>query len=305
MTHIGPGARVVVTGGAGFVGHHLVRALVALGADVLVVDDLSGSAQGTLVPATRLEQLDISEDDITAPIALWRPSVLFHLAAQVSVPRSIHDPIRDLQVNALGTLRVLEASKTAGVRRVVFTSSGGAIYGETQSAATEASPPAPESYYGEHKLLAERYIRWSGMTHAIARPSNVYGPDQPAGGEGAVIAAFVSAVRESATLVIHGDGTQCRDFLHVADLVSALLLLGSHDESGIWNVSSGVTTSVIDLTGLLAQISGRRLEVTHADPRTGDIRESRLSSERLGKLGWSPRWALREGIREMMKMSRA
>jgi UDP-glucose 4-epimerase len=293
---------VVVTGGAGFIGHHLVRALEDRGDDLLVIDDLSGEISGGLRPDTRLERLDITRDDLHRPIARWRPSVVYHLAAQVSVPRSMEDPERDLAVNALGTLRVVHAVNAAGVRRLVFTSSGGAIYGEMERPATETSPSKPLSYYGVHKLLAEQYVRWSGIDHAIARPSNVYGPDQPTGGEGAVIAAFVSAARQSSPLVIHGDGTQRRDFLHVADLVSALVLLGGQSESGTWNVSSGRATSVLELAQLLVQLTGRPLEITHGDRRPGDVNDSCLASDRLRQLGWSPRVSLAEGLRQLVKM---
>ena len=296
-----PGSRAVVTGGAGFIGHHLVRALQDRGDDVLVIDDLSGEIRCGLSPATRVDRLDITRDELRHPIARWRPSIVYHLAAQVSVSRSMQDPERDLNVNAIGTLRVVEAAKAAGVRRLVFTSSGGAIYGNTEEPATETSLAQPLSYYGLHKLLAEQYVQWSGIDHAIARPSNVYGPDQPAGGEAAVIAAFVSAAQHSSPLVVHGDGTQSRDFLHVADLVSALLLLGGCDEAGTWNVSLGRATSVIELTQLLEQITGRPLEITHGNRRPGDVDESQLASDRIRQLGWSPRVSLADGLRKLLK----
>lgn len=297
-------SRVVVTGGAGFIGHHLVRALQDRGEDVLVIDDLSAEIRGGLRPATRVEQLDITRDELSRPITRWRPTVVYHLAAQVSVPRSMQDPRRDLEVNGIGTMRVVEAAKAAGAPRLVFTSSGGAIYGDMEDAATEASPMNPLSYYGAHKLLAEQYVRWSGIGHAIARPSNVYGPDQPAGGEGAVIAAFVSAARLSTPLVIHGDGTQRRDFLHVADLVSALLMLGRHDDSGTWNVSSGSVASVLDLVQLLGQLSKRPLEVIRGDRRPGDITNSCILSEPLRQIGWRPKVNLERGLELLLEAPR-
>jgi UDP-glucose 4-epimerase len=292
---------VVVTGGAGFIGHHLVQSLQDRGDDVLVIDDLSAEILGGLNPATRVDRLDIARDELRRPITRWRPSIVYHLAAQVSVPRSMEDPERDLKVNAMGTLRVVEAAKAAGVRRLVFTSSGGAIYGDTEEPATETSPAQPLSYYGIHKLLAEQYVRWSGIDHAIARPSNVYGPDQRTGGEGAVIAAFVSAAQHSSSLVVHGDGTQSRDFLHVADLVSALLLLGDCDETGTWNVSLGRATSVLELARLLEQIMGRPLEITHGNRRPGDVDESQLANDWIRQLGWLPRVSLADGLRQLLK----
>lgn len=292
---------MVVTGGAGFIGHHLVRALEGRGDEVLVIDDLSSEIRGGLRPETRLERLDIRRADLRHPIARWRPSVVYHLAAQVSVPRSMEDPECDLEVNGIGTLRVAQAVKAAGVRRLVFTSSGGAIYGDTRKPATETSPSKPRSYYGLHKLLAEQYVRWSGVDHAIVRPSNAYGLDQPAGGEGAVIAAFVSAAQHSRTLVIHGDGTQRRDFLNVADLVSALVLLGDRGDSGTWNVSSSVATSVLDLAALVEHMTGRPLKITYGDRRPGDVNESCLASDRIRQLGWSPRVSLADGLRQLLK----
>lgn len=296
-----PAGRVVVTGGAGFIGHHLVHALQDQGTGVLVIDDLSSAVPEGLSARTRLEQLDISRDDLAPSLAAWRPSIVYHLAAQVSVPRSMEDPARDLEVNAIGTLRLIDAARSADVPRVVFVSSGGAVYGETASPATESTPPAPASYYGAHKLLAEDYVRWSGLAHAIVRPSNVYGPGQPAGGEGAVIAAFVAAARVSAPLVIHGDGTQQRDFVHVADVVAALLLLGNHGESGTWNVSSGVSTSVLELTERLEQVTGRPLAVTHGDRRSGDVTDSSLTSHRLLQLGWTPQVKLADALRALLE----
>jgi UDP-glucose 4-epimerase len=295
---------VVVTGGAGFIGHHLVRALQDRGDDVLVIDDLSGGIRGGLSAGTRVEQLDITRDDLAHAIARWRPSIVYHLAAQVSVARSMQDPEHDLAVNALGTLRVVLAVKAASVPRLIFTSSGGAIYGDTAMPATETSLPKPLSYYGAHKLLAEQYVRWSGVDYAIARPSNVYGPDQRTGVDGAVIAAFISAARHSSMLVINGDGTQRRDFLHVADLVSGLLLLGDCSESGTWNISSHEATSVLDLARLLEQLMGRPAKIMHGDRRPGDVDESQLASDQIRLLGWSPRVSLADGLRQLLEVGR-
>ena len=299
-TLVSRGSRVVVTGGAGFVGHHLVRALEERGDEVLVIDDLSHEISGSLSENTRLEHLDITRDDLRSPFSTWRPSTVYHLAAQVSVPRSMEDPARDLEVNVIGTMRVIDAARAAGVSRMIFTSSGGAVYGETDSPATEATPPAPRSYYGAHKLLAEQHVGWSGIAHAIARPSNVYGPGQPPDGEGAVIAAFVAAALDGSSLVIHGDGTQRRDFLHVSDLVAALVLLGSHDESGTWNISADVTTSVIELAGQVRRIAGLPLAINHRDRRVGDVTDSSLASERIRQLGWSPLTSLAVGLAQLL-----
>lgn len=295
-----PPGRVIVTGGAGFIGHHLVAALTALGSDVLVVDDLSAGRSDRLPSSARFERLDIAGDDIATPIAAWRPSTVFHLAAQASVPRSEAAPEDDLRANALGTLRVIAAARDAGVSRIVFTSSGGAVYGDTPTRATEASPVRPDSIYGLHKLVGERYVARSGLDHAIVRPSNVYGPGQDAAGEGAVIAAFTAAARTRSRIVIHGDGTQERDFLHVTDLVAALLTLAASTENGTWNASVGRSTTIADLAALVERLAGRPLERGTGPRRPGDVHLSRIASDRLRGLGWAPRIGLEDGLRRLI-----
>ena len=233
------GARIVVTGGAGFVGHHLVAALTGRGSTVLVLDDLSTGRADRLDPSVALEQVDICADALAPTIKAWKPSGIFHLAAQASVPLGEAHPELDLRVNGAGTLRLVAAARAARVDRIVFTSSGGAVYGERRTHASESSPLRPGSVYGIHKLLGEHYVRNSKVAHAIARPSNVYGPGQDANGEGAVVAAFMEALRAGRPLIIHGDGSQERDFLYVSDLVEALLLLGSMRRIGTWNVAAG------------------------------------------------------------------
>ena len=294
------GARILVTGGAGFIGHHLVGALAARGAEVLVIDDLSAGREERLPPSVRLERLDIVSHDLRATLGRWRPATVFHLAAQVSVPRSEESPEHDLLVNGLGTLRLVTAAQATGVGRIVFTSSGGAVYGETPTAATEDSPTRPDSAYGVHKLLAERYVVRSGISHGIARPSNVYGRGQDAVGEGAVVAAFASAAHDRRPLVIHGDGTQERDFLHVADLVEGLLVLGASTASGTWNVSAGASTSIQELASIIERIAGRALTRSPGPRRPGDIHLSRISSDRLRNLGWVPRVTLEDGLRRLV-----
>src|SRR5262249_39354395 len=183
---------------------------------------------------------DIATDDVSAVARAGRPDVVFHLAAQASVPRSVADPERDRAVNVDGTARVLEAGLAAGARRFVFVSSGGAIYGETRRAATERSRVAPKWPYGRHKLEAERLVMGSRMSFAVARPSNIYGPGQHAGLEGSVVAAFIARALAREPLVIDGDGEQTRDFVHAADVADALVRLASPGiGDDVWNVSTG------------------------------------------------------------------
>jgi UDP-glucose 4-epimerase len=293
--------RAVVTGGAGFVGSHLVDRLIADGWQVLVLDDLStGRAADVPVSAT-IEELDVAVDGIGAVMTAWRPNVVYHAAAQASAPRSMREPERDLAVNVTGTHRVAAAARAAGASRLVFVSSGGAIYGESARPATESTPAAPSSYYGIHKLAAEGHVALAGLSYAIARPSNIYGPRQRAGLEGAVVATFVELARRQESLTIDGDGTQTRDLVHVRDVVEALYALGSEEMgNGIWNVASGRRISVASLADRVERAAGVPLGRTWRPVRAGDVRHSAVSPARLRGLGWSPRVRLSDGIRELL-----
>lgn len=291
--------RALVTGGAGFIGHHLVRALRSGGANVLVIDVSTGTPD-RLPPGVDLETLDIATADLQAVLTAWRPEIVYHLAAQVSVPRSQADPEGDLRINGLGTLRVIAAARAAAVDRFVFMSSGGAIYGDSAAAANEESPTRPESFYGMHKLLAERYVAASGLAYANARPSNVYGRGQAAGGDGAVVPAFVDAIRSGRSLTIHGDGTQSRDFIHVEDVVAGLLVLGGTTANGTWNISSGQATTILELADTLQELTGKTSERIFLPRRPGDVYSSVIGSERLSALGWTSRYSLRDGLRQLL-----
>lgn len=295
------GRRALVTGGAGFVGSHLVGRLEADGIHVLVIDDLSSGDSGRLSPTTRIERMDIAVDPLEAIVSAWAPDSVYHLAAQASVPASMADPLRDLAVNVIGTHRVAAASATAGVARLVFVSSGGAIYGETRRAATERSLPAPASYYGIHKLAAEGHVTQAGVSFAIARPSNIYGPRQSPGLEGAVVASFLDQGSAGA-LHIHGDGRQTRDLVHVSDVIDALCQLGSPAVgTGIWNVGTGRAVRILDLADLIEAAFDRPLERSFGPRRPGDVSDSNISARRLRGLGWRPTISLQTGIRGLVE----
>ena len=291
----------MVTGGAGFVGSHLVDRLVRDGWAVLVIDDLSTGRADQLPDGARLERLDIAVDPIEPVVVGWHPDVVYHLAAQASVPASIRDPERDLAVNVSGTHRVAAAARAAGARRLVFVSSGGAIYGETTRAATERTTPAPTSYYGIHKLAAEGHVALAGLPFAIARPSNIYGPRQRAGLEGAVVATFVGQALAGEPLTIDGDGLQRRDLIHVRDVVAALVRLGEPGgPSGTWNVASGRAVSVESLAAIVERNAGVILGRVHRPVRPGDVRNAAESAARLRRLGWAPSVSLADGIRDLL-----
>jgi len=293
--------RAIVTGGAGFIGSHLVDRLLADGLAVLVLDDLSTGSEKNLAREARFECIDLADADPSAILTAWHPEVVFHLAAQTSVEASQADPLRDLQVNVIGTRRILDAALSAGVSRFVYVSSGGAIYGETLRPATEHTRPAPASYYGIHKLASEGHVALAGLSYAIARPGNIYGPRQRGGSDGAVIASFLQQATQLGSLMVHGDGGQTRDFLHVLDAVDALVRLAREPASEIWNVASGRSRSIRDLAASIELACGHPLARINGPVRPGDIRSSKLSARRLRTIGWRPRIGFRAGIAGLVR----
>jgi UDP-glucose 4-epimerase len=287
--------RAIVTGGAGFIGSHLVDALVARGDEVVVVDDLSSGKRENVNASARLE-----ERDIRAGLELGDAEVVFHLAAQADVQTSMRRPDFDAEVNVLGTVRVLEAAREAGAQ-VVFTSTGGAIYGECDGPASEDAPRDPLSPYGIAKLCGEEYLRgWNrihGAGHVVLRLANVYGPRQEASLEGGVVAIFLERMQRGEETAIFGDGLQTRDFVYVGDVVRALLAAVGAD-GGVFNVGTGVETTVLDLHRACAEVAGAGAEPRFEDARLGDVRRSVLDvslAER--ELGWEPEASLGYGLR--------
>lgn len=289
--------RAVVTGGAGFIGSNLVDALVARGDEVVVVDDLSTGKRENLNGSARLVELDI-RDGLGDLFAEVEPDVCFHLAAQADVPTSVERPDFDAEVNVVGSVRVLQAagSRTA----VVFSSTGGAIYGECERPAREDDPRRPLSPYGVAKLAGEEYLaawnRLHGTRHTTLRFANVYGPRQEAGLEGGVVAIFLDAMADGRETAIYGDGTQTRDFVHVEDVVSALL--AAPGSGGVFNVGSGVATSVAELHAQCRSVAGDDRPPRLEPPREGDVLHSVLDVGLIEqRLGWRPRVPLGDGLR--------
>jgi UDP-glucose 4-epimerase len=283
--------RAVVTGGAGFIGSNLVDALVARGDEVVVVDDLSSGKRGNVNPDAELVEADIRTT------SLPEGDVVFHLAAQADVPTSVAKPDLDAQVNVVGTVRVLEA---AGDTPVVFTSTGGAIYGECERPAREDDPRRPLSPYGTAKLAGEEYLamwnRLHGTSHTALRFANVYGPRQEAGLEGGVVAIFLEAMAANEETKIFGDGRQTRDFVHVDDVVRALLK--APGTSSVFNIGSGRETSVLELHERCRAVCGDSREPTMEAAREGDVQRSSLDVSRAAdELGWRPEVTLDEGLR--------
>lgn len=293
--------RVLVTGGGGFIGSHLVDALLARGDEPVVLDDWSGGSRDNLPPGVETLDMDVADPRTVSAIAALRPDGIIHGAAQVSVPRSMADPDRDRAVNVVGTAHVLAGAREAGSPRVVFLSTGGGIYGESDGA-DEMTLPQPKSYYSAHKYLAERYLEYSGLPYAIARLANVYGPRQRSDLEGGVVAIFTERLSAGQPITIYGSGEQYRDFVYVADVVDAVLTMLDSSVDGMWNVATGEATTVNALLAALQERLGSASAIVHERPRPGDVFASRLSIDRIkADLGWSPRYDLAAGLDAMLK----
>ena len=297
--------RVMVTGGAGFIGSHLVDALLAQGDEVHVVDDLSTGSQANLASAATLHELDIRDEALEELAARLRPDVVFHLAAQADVGTSVERPTFDADVNVVGTVRVLEGARVAGAR-VVFTSSGGAIYGECERPAREDDEPRPLSPYAASKLAGEQYLatwnRLHGAGHVSCRLANVYGPRQLPTLEGGVIAIFLDRLRAGEQTVIFGDGAQTRDFVYVGDVVASLLAAAASPVGGVFNVGSGEATAIGDLHRLCAVTAGVDRPPRFAPERPGDLRHSVIDPSRAARdLGWQAGTKLAAGLADSWK----
>ncbi|MFP5363810.1 MAG: NAD-dependent epimerase/dehydratase family protein [Thermoleophilia bacterium] len=301
--------RTLVTGGAGFIGSHLVDALIARGDDVTIVDDLSTGREsniaGALASGARLERGDIRDAAALTPlVAEARPNVVFHLAAQVDVRISLAEPGFDARTNVEGTVNVLEAARLAGAERVVFASTGGAMYGDTDVLPTPETVEAlPMAAYGQSKFCAERYLglyeRLYGLSTLALRFGNVYGPRQDPHGEAGVIAIFCGRLRAGARPKIFGDGTQTRDYIYVGDLVAAIVRAGDARACGAINVGTEEETSVLEIVRELSQLTGDGTpEPEFAPARLGELDRSCLDATRARELlGWTASTPIAEGLR--------
>ena len=291
--------RSIVTGGAGFIGSHVVDALVARGDEVAVIDSLVHGKNENVASGAELHVRDIREslDDIFDAV---RPEAVFHLAAQADVRVSVEHPVEDAEVNVLGTVRIIEAAHKHSAQ-VVFSSTGGAIYGECVEPAREDSPCEPLSPYGTAKLAGEEYIRsfnrLYGTRHIALRYGNVYGPRQDPHGEAGVVAIFLGALARGEQAKIFGDGVQTRDYVYVGDVARATTSTLGQD-SGVFNVGTGRETSVVELYELCAKVAGSDTPAEHAPARLGELQRSFLDTERAAHdLGFSAMVELEDGLR--------
>jgi UDP-glucose 4-epimerase len=312
--------RALVTGGAGFIGSHLVEALLDRGDEVAVVDDLSTGKRenltGALARGADLHEIDIREGArLRDAVAGARPDIVFHLAAQMDVRKSIEDPAWDAGINVVGTINVLEASRRARVSRVVNTSTGGAIYGETDVMPTpESVAPRPMSAYGQSKFCAEAYCGWYerlyGLSSVTLRYGNVYGSRQDPHGEAGVVAIFCGRLIAGERPKIFGDGRQTRDYAYVGDVVAANLAAAAHPEAhGAYNVGTGVEASVLEVVAALRQAAGvgeGEFEPEFAPARAGELQRSSLDVTRArAELGFSAETDLVSGLRSTLEWTRA
>jgi UDP-glucose 4-epimerase len=290
--------RAIVTGGAGFIGSHVVDALVARGDEVAVVDTLVRGQEANVSAGAELHVRDIRDplDDLFDAV---RPEAVFHLAAQADVRVSVERPVDDAAVNVLGTVRILEAARHHGAQ-VVFSSTGGAIYGECEKPAAEDSPCEPLSPYGTSKLAAEEYLRsynrLHGTKHVSLRYGNVYGPRQDPHGEAGVVAIFLGALARGEQARIFGDGRQTRDYIYVGDVARATLSALGQD-GGVYNVGTGRETSVVELYELCAGVAGSDMPAEHVPARLGELQRSFLDPEGAARaLGFSAMVGLEDGL---------
>ena len=303
--------KVLVTGGAGFIGSHVVDAYVAAGHEVVIVDDLSTGKRENLNPKAKFHQLDVQDPRVIDLIRDERPAVVNLHAAQMDVRRSVADPVFDARVNLIGLIQCLEGARKANVRRVIFVSSGGAAYGEQEAfPAPETHPTNPVSPYGVSKRAGELYAFFYRAEYQLPffalRYANVYGPRQDPHGEAGVVAIFAGKMLRGESITVNGDGKQTRDYVFVGDVVQANLAALEREPCGAVNVGTGVETDVTTLYAHLRVLTGSPHPAQHGPAKPGEQRRSVIAIERAAKeLGWRPEISLEEGLRRTVEFFRA
>jgi UDP-glucose 4-epimerase len=302
--------KTLVTGGAGFIGSNLVDAVLARGDEVTVLDNLSTGRRvnldGALAAGARLAEVDVCDQAaVGAVFAEARPQLVFHLAAQIDVRRSVAEPAFDAAVNVGGTANVLDAARATGVDRVIFISTGGALYGEgadKQLPLPESTPIAPLSGYGQSKFSAEGYLglyeRLHGLSGMALRLGNVYGPRQDPLGEAGVVAIFCGLLKEGGVPTVYGDGSQTRDYIYVGDVVAAALAAGARELGGAVNIGTGREASVLDIVKILGELGGREdFDPKFAPARVGEVQQISLDASLAEReLDWAPQTTLEQGL---------
>jgi UDP-glucose 4-epimerase len=294
--------KIVVTGGAGFIASHIVDAYLERGHEVHIFDDLSTGQKANINPKATLHTIDIADPKAAQLIEQLEPDVLSHHAAQMDVRRSVADPTFDARVNIIGFINLLEGCKNAGVKKVLFASSGGAVYGEQEVfPAPESHPTQPSSPYGVSKRTGELYLDYYRQVYDLPyialRYANVYGPRQSPHGEAGVVAIFASLLCADKTPLINGDGKQTRDYVYVGDVVAANVVALESNHIGAINIGTGVETDVVAIFQHLSQALGRQSTARHGPAKAGEQRRSCLDNRHAATvLGWQPKVALAEGL---------
>jgi UDP-glucose 4-epimerase len=301
------GSKILVTGGAGFIGSHLVDRLIKEGHKVTVVDNLSTGKNENLNPKVKFYKTDICNKKLREIFKKEKPEIVFHLAAQIDVRKSTENPIEDAKINILGSLNVLENCRKAGVKKLIFASSGGAIYGESEVITTlETHPARPESPYGLAKFLIEKYLEFYKKTYGLdyisLRYANVYGPRQNSKIEAGVIAIFIDTLLHGKRPTIFGHGNQTRDYVYVDDAVEAAIKAMAQKGGRVFNVGTGIETSVNELYKLISQKLKKDIQPKFVSAKPGDLKRSCLDSSKIKKeLGWQPKYPLEKGLNETIK----
>ncbi len=309
------GRPVLVTGGAGFIGSHVADRLLQEGCEVHVLDDLSGGVRENVPEGAVFHEMDVRSDDVRGLFEAHRFEALCHLAAQMDVRRSVADPQFDASVNVLGFLNLLEAGRQAGLEKVAFASTGGAIYGEPDPDVNdggpqpESHPTRPMSPYGITKLVSEHYLRFYAQTYGIEtaalRFGNVYGPRQNPHGEAGVVAIFTQRLLRGEPVTINGEGTQTRDYVFVADVVRAFVAALGNEGSGVYNVGTGVETDVNQLFRHINRLTGANVDEAHGPAKPGEQQRSVLDvSHTAEALDWQPETDVATGLEETVEWFR-
>jgi len=293
--------RVIVTGGAGFIGSHLVDRLIDMDFEVLIIDNLSSGLEKNLNEKAEFFKKDICDEDIGSVVKNYSPSFIFHLAAQIDVRKSLADPLWDEGINIRGTLNLLEAARSAKIKKIIFSSTGGAIYGEAKNA-NEKVLPEPLSPYGVAKLTCEHYLRvyseWKNVPFTSLRYGNVYGPRQDPYGEAGVVAIFCNQLINDGKSILFGQGTMVRDYIFVSDVVEANIMAMDRGDGGIYNIGTGKPTTVSELFSILKDTSEKKSVPQLAEAREGEIFEVYLNCDKAEKeLKWKSKINLKDGLK--------
>lgn len=304
--------KILVTGGAGFIASHVVDAYINLGHDVVVVDNLSSGKKEFINKKAKFYQADIRDrDKISRIFVKERPEVINHHAAQISVRNSVEDPLNDAEVNLLGLLNLLEEGRKIGVKKIIFASSGGVVYGEATNIPTpeDYNPLQPLSPYGVSKLASEYFLhvyqKMYKMPYIALRYSNVYGPRQNPHGEAGVVAIFSLKLLKGGNPIINGDGKQTRDYIYVGDVVEANKIALTSSEIGSFNIGTGIETNVLEIYQNIKEITGTSASAKHGPAKSGEQKRSVLSFQKARKiLGWEPKVILKEGLKKTVEYFR-